>query len=228
MRRALGAILVGCGAAASAAADRPTVFDLRLGAPVDALPDAYVEYACGTHGGPPGRPLGSFAEFAICTEDDHGLREVYFRYDDELEYVARALEQPRAIEAYAGTTAYGIPVTVSALIDAEGTLQGLRIATDPRGVEAGDRNDHWALAAMLMHHYGDAGWTCTDLPRSPDETPVSTYFVKTECRKATEDAAFVVLREYLHRRGETFVDEFGKAQTTHFVSQSRFEMLATP
>jgi hypothetical protein len=52
--------------------------------------------------------------------------------------------------------------------------------------------------------------------------------VKTECRKTTEEATFVVLREYLHRRGEIFVDEFGKAQPTHFVSQTSFEMLAAP
>ena len=81
---------------------------------------------------------------------------------------------------------------------------------------------------MLMHHFGDAGWICTELARAPDENPVASYFVKTECRKSTEDAELVVLSEYLHRRGETFTDEFGKAQTTHFVSRSTFEMLAVP
>ena len=192
------------------------------------MPAGFVDFACGTRGGPPGRPLASFAEFAACPVDERGLREVYFRYDDEQEYVARALEQARAIEFYAGTEVYGIPVTVSALFDAAGTLQGLRIATDPRGVDPGDRNDHWRLAGMLMHHFGDDGWTCTDLARSPDENPVATYFVKTECRKSTGDAELVVLGEYLHRRGETFTDEFGKAQTTHFVSRSTFEMLAVP
>jgi hypothetical protein len=228
MRPALAAVLLGCGAALSSAAERPTVFDLPLGTPAAALPAGFADFACGTGGGPPGRPLESFAEFGRCPESEHGLREVYFRYDDELEYVARALEQPRAVEALAGTRVYGIPVTASALFDAEGMLQGLRLATDPRGIEPGERNDHWALAAMLMHRFGDAGWICADLPKSPDESPVSTFLVKSECRKTTKDASFVVLREYLHRRGEAFTDEFGKAQTTHFVSQSRFEMLATP
>src|SRR4051794_41759722 len=41
------------------AGDRPTrleVWDLKLGTQLDALPDEFVDYACGTNGGPPAAP----------------------------------------------------------------------------------------------------------------------------------------------------------------------------
>jgi hypothetical protein len=207
---------------------RATLFDLALGTAAADLPAGFADFACGTRGGPPGRPITGFADFGVCAVDDRGLREVYFRYDDEPEYIARALEQDRAIELLGGTEVYGTPVIVSAYFDEAGVLQGLRLESDPRGADVGDRNDHWALAAMLMHHYGDDGWSCIDLPRSPDESPVASYFVKTECRKAAEAAALQVTREYLHRRGETFTDAGGKVQTTYFVSRTAFEILAAP
>src|SRR3954454_15537908 len=42
------------------ASDRPTrleVWDLQLGTQLEALPDEFVDYACGTNGGPPATPL---------------------------------------------------------------------------------------------------------------------------------------------------------------------------
>src|SRR5689334_21208526 len=70
----------------------PKIWDIKLGTPVGALPaDQFVDPACGTNGGPPARVLKSFAEFAQCAvETTTGLREVWFRYDDEMEYVGRA------------------------------------------------------------------------------------------------------------------------------------------
>ena len=43
-----------------------------------------------------------------------GLREVDFRYDDELEYWAKANMLLAQMEQYAGTKTYGFPITVSA------------------------------------------------------------------------------------------------------------------
>ena len=42
------------GAVAVVAAGRPAIWDVRLGSPVSALPDEFVDPACGTNGGPPG------------------------------------------------------------------------------------------------------------------------------------------------------------------------------
>src|ERR1700693_5275162 len=65
----------------------PRIWDLMLGTPIKDLPlNDYVDPACGTNGGPPARVLQSFADFAQCAvERTTGLREVWFRYDDEME-----------------------------------------------------------------------------------------------------------------------------------------------
>ena len=88
------AVVLGFCLGAAVAQNAPTskIWDIKLGTPVDALPlDNFVDPACGTNGGPPSRVLKGFNEFAQCTvERTTGLREVWFRYDDEMEYVARA------------------------------------------------------------------------------------------------------------------------------------------
>ena len=90
----IGAALALCcaGTAAQAQKPPPKIWDLKLGIPVSALPlSDYVDPACGTNGGPPARVLRSFADFAQCAvERTTGLREVWFRYDDEMEYIGRA------------------------------------------------------------------------------------------------------------------------------------------
>ena len=64
-----------------------TVWDLELGTPADALPqNDYIDYACGTQGGPPSLPLRGWVEFARCAAEPSGLHEVYFRYDDEFRF----------------------------------------------------------------------------------------------------------------------------------------------
>src|SRR5262245_41292569 len=119
----LAAILCGLLAAAdafAAAAERPRrleIWDLQFGTPVDQLPDEFIEHACGTNGGPPALPLGGFQEFRRCRPEPSGLREVYFRYDDELEYWAKANDLQAQMEQYSGTKTYGFPVVVSALFD---------------------------------------------------------------------------------------------------------------
>jgi hypothetical protein len=206
--------------------DRPVVWDLRIGASASDQPEDFAEFACGTEAGPPARPLQGFTGYAECRPDARGLHAVYFRYDDEQEYVARAYEQVRLIDALAGTRVFGIDVVLNALFDADGVLRGLRIVSDPRGVDAADRNDHWALGGMLMNRFGADGWECESLPLGEGESPVTSFYIKDHCRKETAEYQFDVRREYLHRRGQYFTDEFGKAFPTYFVSSTAFEMLA--
>ena len=76
-------------AALAESGGRPTrleVWDLQLGTPLDKLPDEFIDYACGTNGGPPSAPLSGWRDVTRCRPELSGLREVYFRYDDELEY----------------------------------------------------------------------------------------------------------------------------------------------
>jgi hypothetical protein len=118
-----------------AAQERPTrteIWDLTLGTAATALPDAFADYACGTNGGPPSVPLKGFGYFKRCRPEASGLREVYLRYDDELEYWAKANDLPMEVEKYSGTKAYGYPVVASALFADDGTLAALRIVSDAR------------------------------------------------------------------------------------------------
>src|SRR5262249_34654725 len=95
----IAAPLVARAVAAPADGGRPArleVWDLKLGTSAAALPDGFVDYACGTNGGPPSTPLASFQDFWRCRPEPSGLREVYFRYDDELEYWAQANNLARA------------------------------------------------------------------------------------------------------------------------------------
>jgi hypothetical protein len=204
-------------------ADAASVLDLQLGTRAADQPAGFTEFACGTRGGPPGRPLRSFADFAACRPEPGGLREVSYRLDDEPSVAALALRQPRAA-LRGGTRLFGKPVIASALFDEGGILRTLRIVTDPRGLDPADRNDLWALGRMLRIRYGAAGWRCSELPPAPGDRPVATFLVKAQCTKATPAAEFVVREEYLHRRGQAFTDEFGKVQPTHFHSEATFEI----
>src|SRR5437868_2397722 len=112
------------------AQDRPTrveVWDLKLGVAVDVLPNEFSDHACGTNGGPPSTPLRDFRDFRRCRPEPSGLREVYFRYDDELEYWAKANDLPTEIERFSGTKVYNFPVVLSALFNESGILAGLRV-----------------------------------------------------------------------------------------------------
>ncbi|HEY4201727.1 MAG TPA: hypothetical protein VGM83_14335 [Devosiaceae bacterium] len=210
------------------AAERHTVWDLEIGTEASALPEDFVDFACGTNGGPPGRVLTAFTDYAACPAAPGGLHEVYFRYNDELEYIARALDMAEDIERFRGTRVEGFDSVVSALFDDAGVLRGIRIASDPRGVEPGVRNDQWRLGALLMRRFGEENWSCDDAPLSDRELPVTSFFVKRQCSKVTKDLTLSVEQNYFHRRGESFTDEYGTVQPTNFISTSLFELLAAP
>src|SRR5215831_10461563 len=87
-------IVIACmlGSTNASAQQRPNrleIWDLKLGTPVADLPDEFTDYACGTGGGPPSVALNGWRDYRRCRPEPDGLREVYFRYDDELEYWAK-------------------------------------------------------------------------------------------------------------------------------------------
>lgn len=201
-----------------------TVWDLDLGTSVSQISGTFADFACGTNGGPPSVALLGFEDYRQCETDERGLHEVYFRYGDEQEFIARALEQQRRLEMCEGTRVYGIPVVASALIDEAGILRGLRLVSDPRGVDPGDRNDHWALGAMLQRRF-DGDWECTPLPLAAGGTNAATYLPNRECILSTDTVEITVRQEYFHRTGHAFSDEFGVVNPDLFVSTTYFEML---
>src|ERR1700681_315831 len=198
-------ILIGCAAALLAASgavaqqqsnDQPTrveVWDLELGTPADRLPDDFTDYACGTNGGPPSIPLNGWKDFRRCRPDPQGLREVYFRYDDELEYWAKANNFATEIEKYSGTKVYDFSVVLSARFEEGGRLAGVRIVSDPRDPSR-DRDEAYLLRNFLTARFGRDGWDCVDLPLTEGETPVARTFIKQRCRKtvAGENAAAAI------------------------------------
>jgi hypothetical protein len=210
------------------AQDRPTrlnVWDIHLGEAATAIPDGFINYACGTDGGPPSIPLKNFAEFKKCRADANGLREVYFEYDDELEYWARALDLKAEIRMYAGTTAYEFPVVASILFDDAGLAKGERLVTDPRQQSSRDRNEFWMLADFIRHRFGDDGWKCRDLPNDEGESPAGSYFVKNHCEKTQGGLRLVLEQRYFQKKGQRFLDPYtGKPRTEDYESATRFEM----
>ncbi len=179
-----------------AAQERPArleVWDLRLGTRVDQLPDEFVDYACGTNGGPPSVPLNGWNDFRRCRPEPSGLREVYFRYDDELEYWAKANSLADQMEQYSGTKTYGFPVVVSGLIDAEGLLGGIRIVSDPRDTSQ-NRDEAYLLRNFLTARSPRAlGATSGDARTFPSTATRrrSTAFLSNRtaaCRSTTRPA----------------------------------------
>ena len=210
------------------AQDRPTrlnVWDIHIGSAAAELPDGFVDYACGTDGGPPSTPLANFTDFKKCRPDANGLHEVYFEYDDELEYWARALDLRAEIKMYAGTTAYEFPVVASVLFDDAGLARGERLVTDPRQQLSRDRNEFWTMADFIRHRFGDDGWECKDLPRNEGESPAGSYFIKNRCEKTLSGLQLILEQRYFQKKGQQFLDPYtGKPRMDDYESGTRFEM----
>ena len=223
-------LLAGAGTGAGAApAQSPAtqIWDVKPGTPVGELPDeAFVDPACGTNGGPPGLPLGAFESFARCRAEASGLREIWFRYDDELEYIARAARDPDAIARSNAMVVLGQPVILSLLVDANGLVQGTRIITDPHAAEE-LRMNAYTIAVAFKARFGVEGWACEDLPAAAGETPIAGVFVKERCRKTAEGENVVVESRYYYKPGQGMADPVtGLATVNQFESSARMEAIA--
>jgi hypothetical protein len=205
---------------------RADIWSLKLGTSVTGLPrDAFIDYACGSNGGPPQQPLSGWSDYGKCPPDHIGLREVSFRYDDELEYWARAHRARTLIAQYAGTKVLDFPVIVSGLFDVDGTLVGLRIVTDPQ-TSPQERKQAYTLSNFFMARYGSDGWDCIDTPPAPGETPVGTLYLNRRCVKlANEDMRAVLETRFLRLPGQAEFSGAGKLTIGQFESKTRLELL---
>src|SRR5437868_4976463 len=97
--------------------------------------DGFGEFACGSNGGPARQKLDDWSGYMKCRAEPNGLHEVNVRFEDEKEYVGRAIDDDRYADQRSSTRVAGHPVTLSALFDDSGTLKGLRFLSDPRGSE---------------------------------------------------------------------------------------------
>jgi hypothetical protein len=205
-------------------AGAPTIWDVRPGTPVWDLPqDDFVDPACGTNGGPPGLRIAGFEEFAKCRAEPSGLREIWFRYDDEAEYIARAARDPDAIARSNAMLVLGQPVILSLLVDGGGLVQGFRIFTDPHA-EADVRADAYTLAFAFKAQFGPEGWDCQDSPPAAGETAIAGTFLKQQCRKMAGRQRITVESLHYYKSGQAPLDpNTGLSTVNQFESSARIE-----
>ena len=224
------ALAMGLAAGAARAQDLPPkIWDIKLGIPISALPlKDFVDPACGTNGGPPARVLKGFEEFAMCpVEQATGLHEVWFRYDDEMEYIARARRSGILIRQYQANSLAGQPIITSLLIDDAGLVQGYRIVNDPR-VEGSTRIAAFGIADLFKGMAG-IGIPCTNLPPAEGERPIDGTFVKEICEAKMDDKITRVESRYYYKPGQYAVDPNENRLTENqFESSARIEVYHPP
>ena len=206
------------------------IWDVVLGQPVSQIPEALIsELACGTNGGPPAQILTAFEEFATCPAEASGLRELTFFYDDEQDYIAKALESEyRFLQG--GTSIFAHPVIVAVLVDPAGLVQGIRIVTDNR---ISDRERRTAVTLMRNFKARYAGWLldCADIPLRDGEQPVGNQFIHELCTGTSADGKLRIAIEasYLRKKGQRAINlETQAVNTGYFESQTRFEQVLAP
>jgi hypothetical protein len=201
------------------------IHGLRLGLRAATMTLAgWGQLACGSNGGPPRQDLDTWAGFKKCPPEASGLHEVAARFDDEAEYVAKALGVPADAAGRIGTRVAGHPVVLSALFDDDGILRGIRMVSDPRAAPVERRMAH-LLGVAVINRYGAEGWTCADLPPAEGESAVGGVFIKRRCEKALPGRALTVETHFLRKPGQHDIDpETGEYTHGEFESWTRFEL----
>jgi len=223
---ALGAlVLAGAPAWPQGKGDAGEIRGLKLGLKAQSMAtDGFGEFACGSNGGPPRQKLEDWSGFAKCAPEADGLREVQVRFDDEQEYIGKAIADDRYTDQRSSTRVAGHPVILSALFDDGGTLRALRFISDPRGTALERRMAHM-LRLAVINRYGPAAWNCTDFPPADGETPVGGVFLKQRCEKLTAERYLVVEAHFLRKPGQNAIDpKSGEYTSGQFESWTRFEV----
>jgi hypothetical protein len=224
---ALSAVSGGPAAGAEPQPDPGEIHGLKLGLKAAEMSaDTFGDFACGSNGGPPRQTIGGWTEFRKCRPEPSGLYEVYAPFDDQQDYVARAIDDPMYAQGKVGTRVAGHPVLLSVLFDTDGVLRGIRMVSDPRGSPMERRMAHM-LRLAIINRYEPEGWNCTDFPPAPGETPVGGgVFVKQRCEKAMPGKTLTVETHFLRKPGQAGVDPAtGEATQGQFESWTRFEIM---
>jgi hypothetical protein len=210
---------------AEAQAPAPKIWDIKLGIPISALPlNDFVDTACGTNGGPPALVLKSFYDFAQCkVEPRTGLHEVWFRYDDEMEYVARARRSDIMVRQYQANALAGQPIVTSLLIDDAGIVQGYRVVNDPRA-DARSRIGAFGLADIFKG-MSATPLECVDLPPAEGERPIEDLLVKESCESRSDGFVTRVEARRYYKPGQFAVDpNDSRLNENEFESSARIEV----
>lgn len=207
-----------------------SIWDVELGAPVSIIPAMDVnDLACGTNGGPPSFPLSDPAEFKKCKPEETGLREIHFSYDDELDYVARAMNSEYQV-LQDGTSVFAHPVMVSVLAGEDAVIQGIRIMTDARS-SLQNRRRSSSLIRNFEAKYKNWNLDCTDLPLAENEQKIGRHHLKRSCIGLSPNglSSIRVDARYLRKPGQEGVNrETRKVNSTYFESFTRLEIVRLP
>ena len=212
-------------AQANSTQHRTTILDLTLGTTAEDLPEeAFIDYACGTDGGPPGIAVGSFTEFAKCPAEQSGLHEVAFRYDDELEYRLLAQGLDNTAELNGGTKVSNYPVFASALFDDQGILRGLRAVTDGR-IDLRERTNAHLMADAVQIQFGKEGFKCVENKPEKGEEPLAGSYINQQCSQVVDGELIYTEEHFFRRNGEQEVNPItGRVQQGFFDSSVRLEI----
>ena len=172
-----------------------------------------------------------------CRPEASGLHEVYFEYDDEYEYVARARDLPREIARWSGTSEAGFPVVVSALFDDTGVLAAIRIVTDARpdyrnevaDADLRKRADAHLFGQLMAARFDiDPATQCRGLPAAEGESAVGSIFVKQSCEAMDlrHGRRVIVAANFFRKRGQSGTNPQLSTQLTQgqFESSARVEI----
>jgi hypothetical protein len=215
---------------------RLTLNSLHPGATLEQMPDwlAFRSYACGSNGGPPLRKLTGWADFKLCKPDENGLYEVYFEYDNEAEYILRALDNP-SVTRFVGTTEQGFPIVASALFSEDGVLRGVRMVTDPRADYTSDqffeltdlrtRADFYLLGPFVGGQVGiNPARDCTPSPLAEGESKIGNTFVKLDCERIQDGLRYILRTRYYRKPGQFARDpRSGQITEGQYESSTVFE-----
>lgn len=167
--------------------------DIRIGLAVTALPSTgYVDFSCASDAKI--KPSG-WSAWRDCPAGPDGLRALRFGYDPST--------------SRDGTIVAGHPAILTALIDNEGTIAGLKIETDPKA-RFYLRKKAFLFGPQVKARYGSDGWNCTEAELGADEQPVGGVHVKERCTKTIQGRALLIERNLFRKAGQdekSFVDE---------------------
>lgn len=167
--------------------------DIRVGGKIVDLPSAgYSDFSCAADAN--AKP-GGWSGWRDCPAGPNGLRALRFGYDPAT--------------SRDGTVVAGHPAVLTALIDSEGTVAGLKIETDPK-TRLYLRKKAFLFGPQVKARYGSDGWSCAEAELGAGEEPVGGVHVKERCTKTTKGRALVVERNLFRKAGQdekSFVDE---------------------
>jgi hypothetical protein len=170
--------------------------DLKVGMSVNDIPVGdYIDFACAAA---PGQTVAAWTEFRRCPPDAGGLHAVSFRFNESRNALAQVNDK------YEGTKVTGHPVVLSLAIDSGGTVDRLRIDTDPKARLFLRKKAH-LLALLVKTRYGEDGWDCRNA--DPEgATPVGGLLVNEHCEKSAPGRRLILDRAVYRRPGQSMND----------------------